>query len=482
MTLILIFWPLAASLILLALRPANAKSLALAASLVEMAVSFYVCWNFDHDASTQFVTNVPWISSLGIHFYVGMDGVSMLLVLLTTVLVPFIILSSFGQTYQKPHTFYGLVLLMQMALVGVFCARDGFLFYIFWELALIPIYFICLMWGGPNRARVTLKFFIYTLAGSLLMLVGLIFVYLNTPGVHSFDIHALYNAGHSMSKGSQGFYFWMFFIAFAIKIPIFPFHTWQPDTYTEASPPGTMLLAGIMLKMGIFGLIRWLLPVLPLGVHQWGHLAILLAVIGIVYGSAIALVQKDFKRLIAYSSIAHVGLIAAGALTFSKIGLQGAIIQMLSHGIIVVALFYCVEIIEERTKTRTISSLGGIRNAAPIFTTVLMVILLGSIALPFTSGFVGEFLLINSLVNYKLVIGAVAGLTTIFGAVYMLRAFQQAMLGEVNVVTQSFTDLTLREKIVLYPLVVLVVLIGVYPAPLLSISEMAVTNIIGLSK
>ncbi len=480
MTGFLIFWPLAASLALFVLRPKNAKVLALVASLVELLASLWAMFIMDRSGAVQLVIRTPWIASLGVDFYVGMDGISLLLVLLTTGLVPLIILSSFNHPYQKPYTFYGLVLLMQMALVGVFTARDGFLFYIFWEMALIPIYFICLIWGGKDRARVTLKFFIYTLAGSLLMLVGLIFLYYHTPIAHTFNIHALYNAGRKMQPMKQAFVFWMFFIAFAIKMPIFPFHSWQPDTYTEAPVPGTMLLSGIMLKMGIYGLIRWLIPVVPMGVARWGFTVIVLSVIGIVYASCIAMVQKDFKRLIAWSSIAHVGLISAGVLTVSKIGMQGAVIQMMSHGLTVFALFYIVDIIFERTKTRALAELGGIRNVAPGLATVFTIVMLGSIALPFTSGFVGEFLLINSLVKYRVALGVMAGLTTILGAVYMFRAFQGTMLGATNTITQTFSDLTLREKTVLYPVVALIVLIGVYPAPLMSLSESAVNNLLSI--
>lgn len=480
LTVFLIFWPLIVALLLFAFRPQQAKVWALVASLVELLASLGVVALFDKNGGTQFEFNVPWVASLGISFAVGIDGISLLLVLLTTLLVPFIVLSSFGNAYDKPHTFYGLILTMQMALVGVFTALDGFLFYIFWEMALIPIYFICLIWGGENRAGVTFKFFIYTLAGSLVMLVGLLYLYYRTPGTHTFDLQALYDAGRVLSRTEQGWVFWAFFVAFAIKMPVFPFHTWQPDTYTEAPVQGTMLLSGIMLKMGIYGVIRYLIPLVPLGVQDWGLTALVLSVIGIVYASCIAIVQKDFKRLIAYSSIAHVGLIAAGILTLSKIGIQGAMVQMLSHGIIVFALFYIIDIIAQRTHTRTLSELGGIRNIAPITATVLMVVMLGSVALPFTSGFVGEFLLINSLVQYHLVIGAVAGLSTILGAVYMLRMFQRTMLGEVSPQAAGFADLTGHEKMVLYPIVVLIVLIGVYPAPLLALSEPAVNNLVQL--
>ena len=478
MIVFLLILPLFASLVLLFLKFKFAREFALVASVIELAASLVIASQFIKNADVQFVVNQPWITSLGINFSIGIDGISLLLVLLTTVLVPFIILSSFNSTENRPSNFYGLIMMMQMALIGVFIARDGFLFYLFWEVALIPIWFICLIWGGEGRGKITLKFFIYTLAGSLFMLVGLVYLYYQTPGTHTFDMSALYAAGRSLPVFEQSLIFWAMFLAFAIKMPIFPFHTWQPDTYTVAPVQGTMLLSAIMLKMGIYGLIRWLLPVVPLGVQEWGYVAVVLSVIGIIYASCIAIVQNDFKRLIAYSSIAHVGLISAGLFTLSKIGMQGAIIQMLSHGIVVFALFYIIEIIFERTKTRSLSDLGGIRNLAPVLASVFIIVLLGSVALPLTSGFVGEFLLINSLVQYQIMIGAIAGLTIILGAVYMLRTFQRSMSGETTKATTGFTDLTTHEKLVLYPMVILIIAIGIYPTPLLQISEAAVENIL----
>lgn len=480
LTLFLIFFPLLASLVLLLLRPQNAKVWALVASIIELVVSLVVAFLFEKNASTQFALNTPWIESMGLNLAVGIDGISLLLVLLTTVLVPFIIYSSFSNTYDKPATFYGLILMMQMALVGVFVSLDGLLFYLFWEMALIPIYFICLIWGGESRGRITFKFFVYTLAGSLFMLVALVYLYFQTPGSHSFDIQALYQAGRALPLTEQSWIFWAMFIAFAIKMPVFPFHTWQPDTYTVSPTQGTMLLSGIMLKMGIYGLIRWLLPLVPGGVQEWGYTAIILSVIGIIYASCIAIIQKDMKRLIAYSSIAHVGLISAGLLTLNPTGVQGAMIQMVSHGIIVFALFFIVDIIFQRTKTHTLAEMGGIKNVAPILATVFTVVMLGSVALPLTSGFVGEFLLLNSLFQYQAIVGAIAGLTIILGAIYMLRTFQKSMSGEVNDVTKNFIDLTRHEKQVLYPIVVIIVLIGVYPDPILSISESAVNNLLTL--
>jgi NADH-quinone oxidoreductase subunit M len=480
MTLFLIFFPLFVAIVLFALRPANAKVWALAGSLVELAGSLVAAAGFVPSELYQFMIDVPWITSLGLHFAVGIDGIGLVLVLLTTLLVPLIILSSFKASYSNQSTFYGLILIMQMALIGVFTALDGLLFYLFWEMALIPIYFICLIWGGEDRGRITLKFFIYTLAGSLFMLVGLVYLYYQTPSPHTFDIQSLYQAGRALPAATQGLIFWAMFVAFAIKMPVFPFHTWQPDTYTVAPVQGTMLLSGIMLKMGIYGMIRWLIPVVPVGVQEWGSTAIVLSIIGIIYASCIAIIQKDFKRLIAYSSIAHVGLISAGALTLSTIGVQGAMIQMFSHGIVVFALFYIIEIIFDRTDTRALANLGGIRNVAPVLATVFVIVMLGSVALPLTSGFVGEFLLINSLFQYQAWMGAISGLTIILGAVYMLKTFQRSMSGEVNHTMSGFADLTSHEKLVLYPVVILIVLIGIYPMPLLNISEASVENLLNI--
>lgn len=480
LTLLLIFFPLAAASLIFILRSKHSHVIALFAALVELVISIVAVVAFKNGDLKELGANYYWIEAIGLNFYVSIDGISLLLVLLTTVLVPFIILSSFGRSISKPSTFYGLILMMQMALIGVFVAQDGLLFYLFWEVALIPIYFICLIWGGENRGRITFKFFVYTLAGSLFMLIALIYLYLHTPGTHSFDIDALYAAGRYLPHTEQGVIFWFLFVAFAVKMPIFPFHTWQPDTYTVAPTQGTMLLSGIMLKMGIYGVIRWLIPVVPVGVITWGMTAVLISVIGIIYASCIAIAQKDFKRLIAYSSIAHVGLISAGLFTLSVTGVQGAMIQMLSHGIVVVGMFFIIDIVYDRTKTTTLSELGGIRNVAPKLATVFVITLLGSVALPLTSGFIGEFLLIYSVFQYNAWLGAVAAVTIILGAVYMLRTFQKSMSGETNALTATFPDLKWNEKAVLYPIALLVILMGIYPAPILSISEDAVTKLLEL--
>ncbi len=480
LTLILLLIPLIASFAAFLMPDARVKQFALLATLAELCLTTYTFFFFKSDIANQFGLNLPWVESLGISFKVGIDGISLLLLALTNFLLPLIVFSSFRNEIKNAKLFYGLILFMQFALIGVFVALDGFLFYIFWELALLPIYFICLLWGGEERIKITLKFFIYTLTGSLFMLLGLLYLYLQTPGAHTFDIDALYAV--YLSQSAQGFLFWVFFLAFAIKIPIFPLHTWQPDTYTDAPTQGTMLLSGIMLKMGIYGLIRWMIPIVPDGIAEWGNLAMILSVIGIVYASCMALVQNDFKRLIAYSSIAHVGLIAAGVFSLNIQGLQGAMFQMLSHGVNVIGLFFIVDIIERRLKTRDLNELGGLAHNSPLFTILFMVILLGSVALPLTNGFVGEFLLLNGIYQYSAWMAAIAGLTIILGAVYMLRAYQKVMLGEVNSKHAEFTRLHLNERVVLITVATIIVITGIYPKPILQVAQPALEEILLLTK
>ena len=469
-----IFIPLIAAIIIL-ISGKSVKRLAGILSLLPLAITVYLYSHFIPDASTQFLVNLAWIPQFGINFKAGVDGISMVLLLLTNLLVPIIILCSFKQDIKNQNAFYALIFFMQSGLLLVFTALDGFLFYIGWEAALIPIYFICALWGGENRIRVNLKFFIYTIAGSLIMLLAIIYLHLQTPN-NSYDLTEFYNL--NLDTPTQAWIFWAFFLAFAIKMPVFPFHTWQPDTYTEAPTAGTMLLSGIMLKMGIYGVIRWLIPVAPLGFAVWGQTALILSIIGIVYASIIAFTQNDMKRLIAYSSIAHVGLISAGIFSWNLQGVQGAMIQMLNHGINVVGMFFIADIIIRRMNTRDLSLLGGIAKPAPKLAIGFLIILLGTVALPLTNGFIGEFLLLMGIYNYSIYYSVAAGLTIILGAVYMLRMYQRLMLGEPNERTALFIDLDGTEKSVLLIISALIIVIGVYPQPLLHISEAAVTNLI----
>ena len=474
---ILIFFPFIAALVTLLFKNNLVKHVALAFSILEFALALLFLSRFVPNASMQFVTDAPWIPKFGIYFSAGIDGISMIMILLTTLLVPLIILTTYQHIYKNAPAFYALILFMQAGLLLVFTALDGFLFYVGWEAALIPIYFICSLWGGENRIRITLKFFIYTFSGSLFMLLAIIYLYLQSPS-NTYDIFGFYNL--KLDQHQQGWVFWAFFLAFAIKIPVFPFHTWQPDTYTTAPSAGTMMLSGIMLKMGIYGVIRWMIPNAPLALVQWGYVAEILAVVGIGYASIIAFMQTDGKRLAAYSSIAHVGLIAAGIIVWNAGGVQGAMIQMLSHGINIAGMFFIWDIISRRLGTRKITELGGIAKVAPKFAVAFLIIVLGTVALPLTDGFVGEFLLLNSILHWNVWMVTAAGLTMIFSAVYMLRMYKRVMQGETNSLTTTFTDISGSETVVLSIICGLIILLGIFPQPILHISEAAVTNLVNI--
>jgi NADH-quinone oxidoreductase subunit M len=478
MSLFLVLIPLIGSCVAFFMRGRAAWQTALAVSLVQLGVFATIAAGFVPDSSFQFQQSLPWIPESGINLDLGIDGISMVMLLLTCLLTPLIILASSQRSYESEGRYYGLLLLMQAALAGVFMAQDGLVFYVFYELALIPIYFICAIYGGQDRIRVTLKFFIYTFAGSLLMLIALIFLYLQTPAPHSFSIAALQTV--ALDHQTALWIFGAFFVAFAVKMPIFPFHTWQPDTYTVSPVGGTMLLSGIMLKMGAYGVIRLMMPLAPEAMSQLVPIFISLAVVGIVYASIIAIRQTDLKRLIAYSSIAHVGLIAAGILAWNPAGVQGSIVQMLNHGINVVGMFFIADMLERRYGTRSLNELGGIAKHSAMFATLFLIILLGTVAVPLTNGFPGEFLLLQGVWQYNPWLGALAGLTIILGAVYMLRVYQLTMFGETNSTTATFAPMTLTEKSVLIVIAALVVGLGFFPQPILDLSEQAVDLTLGL--
>jgi len=480
LTLILLLIPLVASLLVLFLKGESVKWFSFFASIFQLIFTFYVYSVFQNKeaAKSLLAINIDWITSPKINFNIALDGMSLLMVFLTNLLMPLIVLAGLNRKQERSHIFYSLMLLMHFALIGVFVSFDGFLYYIFWELALIPIYFISLNWGGVNRSTVTLKFFIYTLAGSLLMLFGFLFLYWNTNS-HSLSWFDL-TVNHICSC-KQGFIFWMFFIAYAIKIPLIPFHTWQPDTYSTAPSQGTMLLSGIMLKMGLYSLLRWLLPIIPNGVAEYTPIAIALCVIGVVYASVIAIMQNDLKKLFAYSSIAHVGLIAAGIFALNMQGIQGGLVQMLAHGINVVGVFYCADIIINRTGNSNINTLGGIRLLAPRFATYFIIIVLGSVALPLTNSFIGEFMLLFGLFEYNSWAAILAGLTVILGAVYMLRMYQKVMLGDLNENVTIFEDLKWNEELVLATIAILIFVFGIFPKPILELVEPIATEIFKIS-
>ncbi|MCO5233533.1 MAG: NADH-quinone oxidoreductase subunit M [Chitinophagales bacterium] len=455
----------------------SANKIALLSTISTLLYTLKLYFDFSSNAAQMdWSFNAQWLVEPNILFGLSIDGLSLLMLILTNLLTPIIVLSGLGSTTQNSRTFYSLILAMQGAMNGVFLANEGFTFYVFWELSLIPIYFIALLWGRDYTQKITFKFFVYTLAGSLLMLISMIVLYLMAGSLQLKHLHHL-----SINGIGQTIVFLGFFLAFAIKVPVVPFHTWQADTYTAAPTQGTMLLSGLMLKMGLYGFIRWLIPIVPLAIVQFAPTIITLGIIGVVYGAWIAIQQDDIKRLFAYSSLSHVGLITAGIFTVNTMGLTGASIQMLAHGINVVGLFFAAEVIFRRTGTYDLSALGGIRSKAPWFSTYFFILLLGSIGLPLTNAFVGEFMLIFSVWQYNSALGVFAGLTIILAAVYMLRMFQRAMLGNANTVTTDFQDLDLSEHLTFIPLIILVFVLGVYPMPIIEMVEPVIQQIIQLA-
>ncbi|WP_299254144.1 NADH-quinone oxidoreductase subunit M [uncultured Cytophaga sp.] len=474
-TTILIILPLVAAILVYFAGQRLAPTIAIASTLLEFAIALYAYFNFEVLAGWNYVLVKDWIPSLGISYNVGMDGISLILVILTSFLFPLILLSTLTSSVKDKPSFYALALVMQSALIGVFVAKDLFLFYIFWELALIPIYFICLMWGDENRKFVTFKFFIYTLFGSLIMLAAIIYLYSVAPE-KSFALENIYLT--KLTSQEQVWIFGGLFLAFGIKMPIFPFHTWQPETYTSAPMAGTMLLSGIMLKMGVYGVIRWILPVLPNALMEWGWLALLLSIIGIVYASIIAIKQSNFKTLIAYVSIAHVGLIGAGLFTNSVEGLQGVMVQMFAHGVNVIGILFVIQILFNRTGTLQINSMGGLRNQMPQLAVYFLILIMANIALPSTNGFVGEFLLFIGVFNYNPYLAALGGLTIILGAVYLLSTYQKVMLGEAKAEFNVVMDLSLLEKSILIPIVIAIFAFGLFPDIILDVTEPAINGIL----
>ena len=450
-----------------------ASKVALLFSLVAFGLSINLLLQFNQGTDIGFVSN--WITNPKVALALKADGLSMAMVLLTTALTPLIILSSFGNSFNNSKNFYALVLFMAFAMVGTFLAADGLLYYIFWELALIPIYFIALIWGNGDvdeRKKVVVKFFIYTLAGSLFMLVGFVYLYSKAG---SFLLEDLYKL--ELSHCEQFWIFFAFFLAYAIKIPIIPFHTWQAKVYQKAPTVGTMLLSGIMLKMGLYSVIRWQLPIAP-DAAEYMPILIGLSIAGVIYGSIVALRQKDLKKLLAYSSLAHVGLIAAGCYTLTADGLNGAVYQMIAHGFVIVGLFFAAEVIFRRFETRKIDELGGIRSQASGFTSMFMILVLASVALPGTYNFVGEFTVLYSLSQVNIWFAVIGGTTIILGAYYMLKMFQNVMLGETN--TKVFKDVNVSEAIVFVVIIGFLLFFGLYPKPINDIVNPAIKEILAV--
>ena len=479
---LLIWFPLVAGLIVFTIREEKTvKAWALIATLITLGISI-VSLVYADNTKHYYLNNVSyfWLKYLGSNFTVGLDGMGHMLTTLTAVSFPVIFIATYKTNYKNANVFYGLMLLTQSGLMGVFSAFDVLVFYFFWELAVIPVYFLASYWGGERRIQATFKFFVYTLAGSLLMLTGILYVYMHTYPTafadHSFAMNAFYSA--TLSVKEQNWVFWLFFIAFAIKMPIFPFHTWQPDTYEQAPTATTMVLSGVMVKMGLFAVIRWLVPVFPLAVMKFDNMIIGLSVIGMIYASFIAIKQDDLKRFVAYSSIAHIGLMCAAIFTKNEIGLQGVMIQMFSHGLNIIGMWIVVDLIEKQTGTRKISELGGIAFKVPALTIFLVVIALANIALPLTNAFVGEFMMFSGLFKFNIVYASIAMLSIILAAVYTLNMIQKVFYGEANSITEKMVEISLGQKMILSVLVIFIFLFGVFPQPIFDLTKDTVSAIL----
>jgi NADH-quinone oxidoreductase subunit M len=468
---LLLVLPLLASLLLFTGKLGkHSRDFALIASLVEFAVALVAGYAFTFADNKILNLSLNLKQLLDIDIIIYIDSISLIMVMLTSLLIPIIIASNNNREVRN-HNFYALILLMQMALIGVFTASEMILFYIFWELALMPVFLITAIWGGENRKKISVKFLIYTVVGSFAMLIAILYLYtLTTP--HSFSFESFYQL--KLPYAVQVPVFLAFFLAFAIKIPLFPFHSWQAETYNVSPVQGSMLLAGIMLKMGLYGIIRFILPICPDVVAGGSLIFLPLILFGVIYGAIIAIRQPKLKKMIAFVSLSHVGIIALGLLSNNHYGIEGAILQMFSHGVNVVGFFLCYQMIVIRTGTDIISDLGGIASAAPRFATIFLIIVLANVALPFTNSFVGEFLILLGLFQSNVYIGVIAGLTIILGAVYMLKMYQQVMYGPQTIATQKFADLTTGEILLFVPIIVCIFWVGISPSFVLQMLQTAV--------
>ncbi len=464
------FLPIIGALVLAMLPRSVAKPAALAISLVALAASLPLWFGYDpHGADFQFVEDMAWIDAFGVRYHMGIDGVALLLILLTTALTPIIILAGFSGVEDNHRAYFALMLALEGAMIGTFAALDTFLFYMFWELVLLPMYFLIGIWGGQRRIYATVKFFIYTVVGSLLMLVAFVSLYYlhyQQTGTWSTDLGPL--LAMEIPYDAQLWMFLCFALAFAIKVPMFPFHTWLPDAHVEAPTGGSVVLAGVMLKMGTYGFYRFAMPLFPQAVIHFGPWMIGLAVVGIVYGALVAMVQDDIKKLVAYSSVSHLGYCMLGLFALNAPGVSGSVYQMLNHGVSTGALFLLVGVLYERRHTRMIADYGGLAKIVPRFAFVFMVVTFSSIGLPGLNGFVGEFLVLLGGFQYAPIPTVIAISGVIFGATYMLWAFQRVVFGPLkNAANEKLADLNPREMVYLAPLLVMIVVMGVMPQPFL---------------
>jgi NADH-quinone oxidoreductase subunit M len=480
------FLPILGALALVAVPRDEAgqhRALALVFSVVTFLVSLGLWFGFDASASApefQFEQYVPWVASIGIGYHVGLDGVALLLVMLTTALTPVVILSAWRAVEMRVKEFMIALLVLETAMIGTFAALDLVLFYVFWELILIPMYLLIGVWGSQNRLYATVKFFVYTFAASVLMLLAILYVYFHDGG--TFD-YVEARRSLQVAPDAARWLFLAFALAFAVKVPMFPLHTWLPDAHTEAPTAGSVILAGVLLKMGTFGFFRYAMPLFPEAALEFRTAIAVLAVIGIIYGALMSLVQTDMKRLVAYSSVSHLGFVMLGLMALSAEGLTGGVYQMLNHGVSTGALFLLVGMLYERRHTRLISEYGGIAKQVPWLATAFVVVTLSSVGLPGTNGFVGEFLILSgtwlSRLRSSAVFATFAATGVILGAVYMLLLVEKVFFGKLtNEHNRHLPDLTVREGFVLVPMIALIVVMGIVPQPFLAPAKPAVDRLV----
>src|SRR5881397_1948286 len=446
-----------------------------------ISIPLWVWFDRDNADQMQFVQNVPWIQTIGANYHVGIDGISLLLVMLTTLLGPLAVLSSWEAIHDRVKEYYFFMLMLQAGMLGVFISLDFFLFYVFWEVMLVPMYFIIGVWGGPRKLYAAIKFFLYTLFGSVLLLLGILALYFIYPSLavqhpevasrfgtgSTFDVLAFQAVASYLPFSYQYWIFLAFFVGFAIKVPMFPFHTWLPDAHVEAPTAGSVILAGVLLKMGTYGFVRFSLPMLPWATMHFLKPMLILSLIGIIYGALVAMMQKDMKSLVAYSSVSHLGFVMLGVFAATPVALQGAVLQMVNHGISTGALFLIVGVIYERRHSRLITEYGGLSQVMPVYATVFLIMTLSSIGMPGLNGFIGElFILQGTFAAPGLwMYAAVAVLGIVLGAAYMLWLYQRVMFGKLeNPLNQNLPDLNFRELATFVPLIILAFWIGIYPS------------------
>jgi NADH-quinone oxidoreductase subunit M len=475
------FFPVAGMVVVLAMPASRGRALKLAANVftfLEFAATLLLVLRFDAaSGDMQFVERLPWIKAVGAQYLLGVDGISLLLVLLTSLLTFLATLSSWQAIQKRLKEYYVFLLLLETGMIGVFLALDLLLFYVFWEIVLVPMYFLIGVWGGERRLYAAIKFFLYTLFGSVAMLVGILIL---RSQYQTFDVTAMLAAGSSvLPVALQGWVFLAFFLGFAIKVPMFPFHTWLPDAHVEAPTAGSVILAGVLLKMGTYGFLRFSIPLFPESARRYAPVIVILALVAIVYGALVSLMQKDMKKLIAYSSVSHMGFVILGLFVFTPMAVKGAVLQMINHGVSTGALFLIVGVIYERRHTRLIAEFGGLATRMPVYAAVFLIMTMSSIGLPGLNGFIGEFMILMGTFPVSWLWTAIAATGIILGAGYMLWLYQRVMFGSLtNPANESLKDLTVREFATFLPLIVLVFWIGVFPKPFLNVLDKPVEKII----